>query len=93
MKANVQKEVDVLKLMARNWKRGYEGWIELGEDNEYVYQEFTEDIAKHLGPYIKRFIECEHLTPEEAGELVGYCHGQVRQLREETKMAEQGRTD
>lgn len=85
MEPNVKEEVDTLKLMVRNWKRGYEGWIQPDEDNEYVYREFTGDITKHLGPYIKRLIECEHLTPVEAGELVDYCHGQVRQLREETE--------
>jgi hypothetical protein len=89
-KCNVKKEVSDLKLMARNWKRGYETWIQLWEDNEYVYQEFTEDIVKHLHPYIERLVECEYLTPIEAGIILEYCHGQVRQLREET---EQGRTD
>ena len=88
MKPNVKKEVEDLKQMARNWKRGYESWIQLGEDNEYVYQEFTEDIIIHFHPYMVRFVECEHLTQAEAGELLDYCHGQVMQLREETEQAE-----
>ena len=87
MKENVKKEVEDLKQMARTWKRGYETWIQLGEDNDNVYQEFTEDIIIHMHPYMNRFVECEHLTQAEAGELLEYCHGQVMQLREETEEA------
>ena len=88
MKENVIAEIETLKLMARNWKQGYESWIQLGEDNEYVYEDFTEDIITHMHPYMQRFVECEHLTSTEAGDLLEYCHGQVRKLREETDDAE-----
>ena len=86
MEENVKKEVDDLKMMARNWKRGYAtNWIQIGEDNEYVFEEFTEDIINNFHPYINRLVECGHLTQAEAGELVNYVHGQVQELREETE--------
>ena len=88
MEPNVVAEIETLKMMARNWKQGYESWIQLGEDNEYVYEDFTEDIITHMHPYMQRFVECEHLTSAEAGDLLEYCHGQVRKLREETDDAE-----
>ena len=88
MEPNVIAEIETLKMMARNWKRGYESWIQLGEDNEYVYEEFTEEIITHFHPYMQRFVECEHLTSSEAGDLLRYCHGQVKKLREETGEAE-----
>ena len=88
MKENVIKEVEDLKMMARNWKRGYAtNWIQIGEDNEYVYEEFTEEIITNFHPYINRLFECDHLTQAEAGELVRYVHGQVQELREETEQA------
>jgi len=88
MAPNVKEEIETLKLMARNWKHGYKSWIQLGEDNEYVYEDFTEDIITHMHPYMQRFVECEHLTSAEAGDLLEYCHGQVQKLREETEEAE-----
>ena len=88
MEPNVKEEIETLKLMARNWKQGYESWIQLGEDNEYVYEEFEEEVRTHMHPYMRRFVECEHLTSTEAGDLLEYCHGQVQKLREETDEAE-----
>ena len=89
MKPNVEKEVEDLKQMARNWKRGYSKmWIQVGKDNEYVYEEFTEEIIANFHPYINRLFECDHLTQAEAGELTHYVHRQVRELREETEQKE-----
>lgn len=83
MEENIRKEVETLKLMARNWKGGFMTWIEPGTDNSYVYQQFAEDIETHALPYIARLAEMDHLTSKEAKELIDYFYEQIKKLKEE----------
>lgn len=81
MEESVKKEVESLKLMARNWKEGFKTWLTPGEDNSYVYQEFIEEIETILLPYVGRLVETKHLTPAEAKGLVEYYLAQVEDLK------------
>ncbi len=78
---DIDREVQDLMLMARNWKRGYETWIDDEGGNEYVFEEFEEEIHKHMLPYINRLYQTEHISAIEANELFIYCTLQVEELR------------
>ena len=78
---DLKKELDDLKQMARNWKRGYETWMEEGEDNEYVFLEFLQEIHDVAFPYIKRLYETEYIEEGEMRELVQYFLDQVEELK------------
>jgi hypothetical protein len=81
MEDNVIKELDTLKGMLNNWKRGYLSWASPDGDNEYVLQEFREEMDEQLYPYVTRLLENEHLSQSEAKEFMDYCYGQVEDLR------------
>lgn len=82
MESNTLKEINTLKQMARNWARGYKTWIVPGDDNDYVYQEFLDEIHTHLAPYVNRLLKMEYLTPGEAEDIIKYFVEQMLELRE-----------
>jgi hypothetical protein len=88
MEENVIKELDTLRQMLNNWKRGFLGWASPDGDNEYVLQEFTEEIQQQLYPYVTRLLEAKHLSQSEAKEFMDYCYNQVEDLRDQLNKVE-----
>jgi len=85
---NVRQELDTLKLMLNNWKRGFLSWASPDGDNDYVLLEFTEEIQEQVYPLVTRLRETEHLTNSEAQEFMDYCHSQVEDLRDQLRQVE-----
>jgi hypothetical protein len=88
MEENVIKELDTLKQMLNNWKRGFLGWASPDGDNEYVLLEFNEEIQQQVYPYVTRLLEAEHLSQFEAKEFMDYCYSQVEDLRDQLDTVE-----
>ena len=88
MEENVRQELDTLKQMLNNWKRGFLSWASPDGDNDHVLLEFTEEIQEQLYPLITRLRETEHLTNSEAQEFMVYCHSQVEDLRDQLREVE-----
>jgi hypothetical protein len=88
MEENVTKELDTLKGMLDNWKRGYLSWASPDGDNEYVLQEFREEMDEKLYPYVTRLLEEKHLSQFEAKEFMNYCYSQVEDLRDQLSKVE-----
>ncbi|MBC8431675.1 MAG: hypothetical protein H8D96_07115 [Desulfobacterales bacterium] len=88
MEENVIKELDTLKEMLNNWKRGFLTWASPDGDNEYVLLEFKEEINSQLYPYVTRLLETKHLSEPEAREFMDYCYGQVEDLRDQLDKVE-----
>ena len=85
MEENVRQELDTLKQMLNNWKRGFLSWASPDGDNDYVLMEFTEEIHEQVYPLLTRLRETEHLTNSEAQEFMDYCHSQVEDLRDQLR--------
>ena len=88
MEENVIKELETLKGMLNNWKRGFLSWASPDGDNEYVLLEFQEEINSQLYPYVTRLLEAQHLNQSEAREFMDYCYGQVEDLRDQLNKVE-----
>ena len=88
MEAHVIKELDTLKQMLNNWKRGFLSWASPDGDNEYVLLEFQEEINSQLYPYVTRLLEAQHLNQSEAREFMDYCYSQVEDLRDQLNKVE-----
>jgi hypothetical protein len=88
MEENVIEELDTLKGMLNNWKKGFLSWASPDGDNEYVLLEFQEEIDAQLYPYVTRLLEAKHLSQSEAREFMDYCYGQVEDLRDQLNKVE-----
>jgi hypothetical protein len=88
MEENVIKELNTLKGMLNNWKRGFLTWASPDGDNEYVLLEFREEIMAQLFPYVTRLLETKHLSQPEATEFMDYCYGQIEDLRDQLDKVE-----
>jgi hypothetical protein len=85
---NVRQELDVLKQMMNNWKRGFLLWASPDGDNQHVLLEFTEEIQEQIYPYVTRLREAQHLNDAEAKEFMDYCYSQVDDLRDQLREVE-----
>ena len=93
MEDNVHKEIEALKGMVFNWKRGFLGWASPRGDNEYVIHEFTDEIQQQVYPYVRRMFEIGHLTDSEAKEFMNFCYSQVEDLRRQLEEIETSHGD
>lgn len=88
MEENVRQELEVLKQMMHNWKRGFLSWASPNGDNDHVLLEFNEEIQEQVFPYVTRLRETEYLSAAEAKEFLDYCHSQVEDLRNQLREVE-----
>ncbi|GAG20344.1 unnamed protein product [marine sediment metagenome] len=81
----VVKEIADLMFMMDNWKKGFRTWCEVGEDNEWVYNEFLEDITTHLQPYAHALTREGHINYYGGQCLMMFAFNKVEELRNEFK--------
>ncbi len=93
MEENVRHELDALKQMMQNWKRGFLLWASPDGDNQHVLLEFTEEIQEQIYPYVTRLRQTEHLNDAEAREFMDYCYSQVEDLRNQLQEVETDKSE
>jgi hypothetical protein len=93
MEENVRHELEVLKQMMQNWKRGFLLWASPDGDNQHVLLEFTEEIQEQIYPYVTRLRQTEHLNDAEAREFMDYCYSQVEDLRNQLQEVETDKSE
>jgi hypothetical protein len=81
MQENVRKELDALEQMVFNWKASFLGFATPEGGNDFLVEEFQEEISTYLSPYVRRLYQCEYITQLEAEEFMDHCYDQVNELR------------
>ena len=81
MEENVRQELEALEVMVLNWKRSYLEHATPDGNNDFLVEEFHEEITTYMSPYLRRLYQCEHLTQPEAEEFLNACYSQVDDLR------------
>lgn len=69
MEAGTTKELQDLENMIINWSRSYVTKVDVYGGNDYLIQEFNEEIGFYIIPYIRRLYHTGYLTEEEAREF------------------------
>ena len=85
MEESVRKELGALKGMVLTWKESYLRWASPEGGDEFLAEEFSNEIQTHVYPYVRRLYETNHLNRSEASQLLDFCFGQVDDLREALK--------
>jgi hypothetical protein len=80
MEENVRKELETLENMVLNWKRSYLGSATPEGGDEFLAEEFSEEISRHVSPYVRRLYENDHLTLPEAQGFLDLCQDHVEDL-------------
>jgi hypothetical protein len=81
MEENVKKELEAIRTIVLRWKKSYLGWATPDGGNEFILQEFSEEISTHVSPLVRRLWESNHLSQSEVHEFLEDCYGQVEDLR------------
>jgi hypothetical protein len=81
MDESVKKELDAIKEIVLRWKKSYLGWVDPEGGNDYLLEEFSEEISTHVSPLVRRMWEGNHLSKFEVHEFLESCYGQVEDLR------------
>lgn len=88
MEENVRQELKALEEMVLNWKQNYLGYATQDGNNDFLVEEFQEEITTYMSPYLRRLFQCEHLTAAEAEEFLDHCYRQVEDLRAQIREVE-----
>ena len=85
MDPKIKAEVSDLMLMMENWRKSYASWCTVGEDNEWVYREFCEDIQTFLGPYADALVDQRVMSKLAGMAVLGFAYDKLEELRNEFK--------
>jgi hypothetical protein len=88
MEENVKKELDTIKEMVLRWKESYLGWATSDGGNDYLIEEFSEEISMHVSPLVRRLHQSNHLSLFEHNEFMESCYSQINELRDLIKIKE-----
>jgi hypothetical protein len=88
MEENVKKELDTIKEMVLRWKESYLGWATSDGGNDYLIEEFSEEISIYVSPLVRRLHETNHLSPFEYNEFMESCYNQLNELSDLIKKKE-----
>jgi hypothetical protein len=88
MEENVIKELDTIKEMVLRWKGSYLEWATSDGGNDYLIEEFSEEISTYVTPLVRRLHETNHLTLFEHNEFMESCYSQIYELRDFIKIKE-----
>lgn len=88
MEENVKNELDTIKQMVLRWKKSYLGWATPDGGNEFLLEELSEEISRHVSPLVRRLYENKFLSLSEHHEFIESCYSQVNELRDLIKEKE-----
>jgi hypothetical protein len=82
-----RNELEAIRGMVLSWKKSYLGMADPGGGDEFLAEEFSDEIRTHVYPYVRRLRENDYLQESEAGELLDFCYAQVEDLLASLKAA------
>ena len=88
MKENVRKELETIKGMVLRWQKSYLGWATPDGGNDYLLEEFSEEISRHVAPLVRRLYENKFLSLSEHHEFMESCYSQINVLHDLIKKKE-----
>jgi hypothetical protein len=88
MQEDLKKELNAITEIVLRWKKSYLGWVDPEGGNDYLLEEFSEEISTHVSPLIRRMWEGNHLSKSEVHEFLESCYSQVEDLRKLIKEKE-----
>lgn len=92
MEPAIRKELDAIGAMVSTWHKKYLEWATADGNNEFLVEEFMEEVDMYVLPFVRRMTQVEHLTLREADEFLNGCYGQVADLQSSITELERSQT-
>jgi len=81
MDKETKTETDDLHQMVQNWKKSWLGFYSTDGVNEWIMEEFMEEIGVYIVPYIGRLFDCNHLTEIDCEGFYDRLSGEIQDMR------------
>lgn len=75
------QELESLERMVLNWKSNYLSMKSPEGGDEFLADDFQEEITRHVSLFVRRLHENNHLSVSEAKEFLNNCYIHVEDLR------------
>jgi len=92
MEDAIRRELDAIGAMVSTWQRKYLEWATADGNNEFLVEEFMEEVDTYVLPFVRRMTQVDQISLPEATEFLNRCYGQVLDLRTSIKELETSRT-
>lgn len=83
-----REELAELRTRVALWKEEFLRQAPPGGGREWVFlvKEFHAEIDEWLYPYVRRMIDTEHISPQQAADFMDYCYRQVLEVAQHLKI-------
>jgi hypothetical protein len=92
MEDTIRRELDAIGAMVSTWQGKYLEWATADGNNEFLVEEFMEEVDTYVLPFVRRMTQVDQITLPEANEFLNRCYGQVADLRTSIKELEMSQT-
>ena len=92
MEPAISRELDAIGAMVSTWHKKYLEWATADGNNEFLVEEFMEEVDTYVLPFVRRMNQVEQITLREADEFLNRCYGKVADLQDSIKELERTRT-
>ncbi|HYA04056.1 MAG TPA: hypothetical protein VEI04_13195 [Syntrophobacteria bacterium] len=80
MEEMVRTELEAMRGMVLTWKKSHLAVADPNGGDEFLAEEFSDEIRTHVYPYVRRLYENNYLQESEASEFLDFCYAQVEDL-------------
>ena len=81
MDKETKTETDDLHKMIQNWKKSWLGFYSSDGINEWIMEEFMEEVEIYLVPYVGRLKDTDYLTEIECEGFYDRLSGEIQDMR------------
>ncbi len=92
MEDSIRRELDAIGAMVSTWQSKYLEWATADGNNEFLVEEFMEEVDTYVLPFVRRMTQVDQITLPEASEFLNRCYGQVADLQASIEELEKSRT-
>ncbi|MFZ5447852.1 MAG: hypothetical protein ACOZFS_04355 [Thermodesulfobacteriota bacterium] len=84
------EELEELRTRVGYWKEDFLSQAPAGggQEWEFLVREFHAEIDEYVYPYLRRMIETEHVTAQQAAEFMDFCYCQVLEVADHLEITQ-----
>jgi hypothetical protein len=76
-----KREINDLHLMVQNWKKFWLTQYSTDGINEWIYEEFFEEITVYIVPYVGRLLDTNCIDEVTCGVFYDRLRGEIQDMR------------